>query len=289
MEFKLWDIVYVQYVISIILLLQFCQKCSIVSFSERNVYFFHFFNLSKMAHFVILEKRSSNYEYKYDFSTPYVVSHQIILSKMLNFVIFWEARVFFHFQYCHQRPILSFWKSEIQIMRYSISTICDLNYFASSILSEMLNFVIFWEACVFFSLFQFVTNGPFCQFWEVDFKLWDKYKLTTSTLCVLINQTKSILSKMLKFVICWEGCIYFFFHFFNIVKNGPWCHFGKAVFKFWDKYDFSTPYVVSHQTILSKMLNFVIFWEARVFFHFSILSPKAHFVILEKWNSNYEI
>ena len=191
---------------------------------------------------------------------------------------FLSGRVFFFFlifQYCQKWPILSFSERTVY-------------FFASSILSEMLNFVIFWEACVFFSLFQFVKNGPFCQFWKVDFKLWDKYKLTTSTLCVLINQTKVFCQKCSNLSFS-ERAVVIFFHFFNIVKNGPFCHFEKAVFKLWDKYDFSTPYVVSHQTNLPKMLNFVIFWEARVFFHFSILSPKAHFVILEKWNSNYEI
>ena len=242
-----------------------------------------------MAHFVILEKRSSNYEISM-ISLHHMLWAIRLFCQKCSILSFVERPVyFFTFQYCHQRPILSFWKSGIQIMRYSISTICDLNYFASSILSEMLNFVIFWEACVFFSLFQFVKNGPFCQFWKVDFKLWDKYKLTTSTLCVLINQTKVFCQKCSNLSFAERAVVIFFFHFFNIVKNGPFCHFGKAVFKLWDKYDFSTPYVVSHQTILSKMLNFVIFREARVFFHFSILSPKAHFVILEKWNSNYEI
>ena len=198
----------------------FCQKCSNLSFASI---------LSKMAHFVILEKRSSNYE------ISMISLHHMLWAIRFNFVknaqfchLSERPVYFFTFQYCHQRPILSFWKRGIQIMRYSMCAICDLNYFASSILSEMVNFIIFWETCVFFSLFQFVKNGSFC-------------------------------------------------------------HFGKAVFKLWDKYDFSTPYVVSHQTILSKMLNFVIFWEARVYFHFSILSPKAHFVILEKRNSNYEI
>ena len=201
----------------------------VICWEGRSYFFFFTFSiLSKMAHFVILEKRYSNYEISV-ISLHHMLWAIRLFCQKCSILSFSERPVyFFTFQYCHQRPILSFWKSGIQIMRYSICTICDLNYFASSILSEMLNFVIFWEACVFFSLFQFVKNGPFC-------------------------------------------------------------HFGKAVFKLWDKYDFSTPYVVSHQTILSKMLNFVIFWEARVFFHFSILSPEAHFVILEKWNSNYEI
>ena len=139
----------------------------------------------------------------------------------------------------------------------------------------------FSESPCIFSLFNIVTKGPFCHFGIVEFKLWDiVYVQYVISIILLLQfcQKCSILSFS-------ERPVYFF-HFFNIVKNGPFCHFGKAVFKLWNKYDFSTPYVVSHQTILSKMLNFVIFWEARVFFHFSILSPKA---IFSFWKSGIQI
>ena len=195
MDFKLWD--KYKLTTSTIKLKYFVKSAQICHFlrGPQLFFFFTFSILSKMAHFVILEKRSSNYEISM-ISLHHMLWAIRLFCQKCSILSFVERPVyFFTFQYCHQRPILSFWKSGIQIMRYSISTICDLNYFASSILSEMLNFVIFWEACVFFSLFQFVKNGPFCQFWKVDFKLWDKYKLTTSTLCVLINQTKVFCQK----------------------------------------------------------------------------------------------
>ena len=132
-----------------------------------------------------------------------VVIYQTILSKMLNFVIFWEGRVVFSL---------------------------------FSKLSKIAHFVTFWEAHVFFRLINCVKNAQFCHFlrgqcifshfqfcqkwsilsfWKVDFKLWDKYKYTMCTLCVVIYQT--ILSKMLHFVSLWGARV--FFRFFNFVKN----------------------------------------------------------------------
>ena len=103
---------------------------------------------------------------------------------MLNFVIFWE----------------------------------DYGFFDSSILSKMLNFVILWEKKVyFFSLFQFLSKMVhFVIFETVDFKLWDKHKIT---LCVhyVLWYIKLFLSKMPHFVILWEARV--FFRFFNFVKN----------------------------------------------------------------------
>ena len=155
-----------------------------------------------MVHFVIFEKWTSNYEIS--ISTSILCVHYVlwyiklfcqkvfilsvcevpvyffassILSKMLNFVIFREGRVVFSlFQNCQKWPILSL--SERLVY-----------FFASSILSNMLNCVIFWEASVFYHIFNFVKNGPFCHFWIVDFKLWDKYKYTMCTLCVVMYQT----------------------------------------------------------------------------------------------------
>ena len=109
----------------------FCQKCPILSFWERLVYFF----------------ASS------------------ILSKMLNFVIFWEDYGFLILPFCQKCSILSFYERTV-------------NFFASSILSKMLNFVIFWETLIFFSLFQFChfvkeesvfffSLFQFCQKWSI--------------------------------------------------------------------------------------------------------------------------
>ena len=153
--------------ISIILLLQFCQKCSILSFSERPVYFFHFFNLSKMAHFVILEKRSSNYEISM-ISLHHMLWAIRLFCQKCSILSFSDRPVyFFTFQYCHQRPILSFWKSGIQIMRYSISTTCDFNYFASSIFFRNVQFCQVLEA--FFSTVDFCEQDPFYFIFEMNF------------------------------------------------------------------------------------------------------------------------
>ena len=127
-------------------------------------------------------------------------------------------------------------------------------FFASSILSKMLNFVIFWERKVhFFHFFNFVKNGPFCHFWNVDFKLWDNYKYTMSTVCVVIYQT--ILS-----------------------KNAQFCHFLRG------------PCIFSLLQFCQKCL--ILSFSERgkcIFFTFSILSKMVHFVIFETWTSNYEI
>ena len=274
----------------------FCQKCPILSFCERLVYFF----------------ASS------------------ILSKMLNFVIFWETLVFFRFfnfvknaQFCHflRGPwifsLLHFCQ-KCSILSFSER---PLYFFASSILSKMLNFVIFWEDhgfvrffnfvkntqfCHFlrghgtFSLFNIVKNGPFCHFLKVHFKLWDKHKYTMCTHYVLWY-IKLILSKLRDFVIFWEACVFFrffnfvknaqfchflreesvfFFHFFNFVINGPFCHIWKVDYKLWDKhkYTMSTHYVLWYSKLfLSEMPHFVILWEARVFFRFFNFVKNAQF------------
>ena len=211
---------------------------------------------------------------------PCIFFASSILSKMLNFVIFWEAIGFFSiFRFLSKK--VHFVSFETRTSNYEISTkeiLCihyvlwyikpfcqkcsilsfserSVYFFASSILSKMLNFVIFWERKVhFFHFFSFVTNGPFCHFWNVDFKLWDNYKYTMCKVCVVIYQT--FLSKMLNFVIFWETRVFFrifnfvknssfchflrgqctFFNFSIFVKNGPCCHFWNADFKLWDKY-----------------------------------------------------
>ena len=123
-----------------------------------------------------------------------------------------------------------------------------------------------------------------------------------------------------------------FFRFFNFVKNAQFCHFlrgpcGFSLFQNCQKwpilslserlvYFFASSilsnmlnfvifleasersrekWIFSTYTSikLSKMLNFVIFWEGRntVFFSlFQFCHKMVHFVIFEKWiSSNYEI
>ena len=182
---------------------------------------------------------------------------------MLNFVIFWEARGFFRFfnfvknaQFCHfVRGSWIFFASSI-LSKCSILSFWErtVNLFTSSILSEMLNFVIFWEGWVFFSHFNIVKNDPFCHFWKVDFKLWDKHKYAMSTHYVLWY-SKLFLSNMPHFITLREARV--FFRFFNFVKNAQFCHFLRE--------------------------------ESIFFFTFSILSKMVHLVIFEKWTSNYEI
>ena len=95
----------------------FCQKCSILSFFERPVYFFHFFNLSKTVHFVSFEKWTSNYEISMIYLHHMLWPIRLFCQKC-SILSFSERPVyFFTFQYCHQRPILSLWKSGIHIMR----------------------------------------------------------------------------------------------------------------------------------------------------------------------------
>ena len=87
-------------------LLQFCQKCSIVSFLWEARVFFRIFKFVKNAQFLSFCERTVDF---FDSS---------ILSEMLNFVIFREARGFFSlFQFCQELSILSLVKSGLQIMR----------------------------------------------------------------------------------------------------------------------------------------------------------------------------
>ena len=249
-------------------LLQFCQKCLILSFCERPVYFFASSILSKMLNFVIFWEAHGFFD-------------SSILSKMLNFVIFWEASAFFSiFQFLSKIVHFVIFETrtsnyEISIKEYYVYTMyCDISnyfcqkcpilsfcerfvyFFASSILSKMLNFVILWEdrgffrffnfvknaqfchflreeSVFFFHFFNFVINGPFCHIWKVDFKLWDKHKYTMSTHYVLWY-SKLFLSNMPHFVILREARV--FFRFFNFVKYAQFCHFvrGPWVFRFFN-------------------------------------------------------
>ena len=278
------------------------KKCSILSFSERAGYFFSHFNIVKNGPFCHYWKVDFKLwdKHKYTMSAHYVLWYiKLFLSKMPHFVILWEARVFFRFfnfvknaQFCHFDwedsgffLLLQFCKKCL-ILSFSFSErpVC---FFASTILSKMLNFVIFWERKVyfFFYFFNIVKNGPLCHYWKVDFKLWDKHKYTMSAHYVLWY-IKLFLSKMPHFVILWEARV--FFRFFNFVKNAQFCHFvgGQWIFsllQFCKKcliLSFSErPVYFFASSVLSKMLNFVFFWEAHGFFDSSILSKMLNFVI----------
>ena len=195
---------------------------------------------------------------------------------MLNFVILWEDRGFFRFfSFVKNAPFCHFVRCPCIFSRLkfcqkcSILSLCErtVDFYAYSILSKMLNFVILWEDRIMFRFFNFVKNAqfchfqrglwifftfqslskivhfvicekwtsnfnfvkncPFCHLWKVDFKLWDKYKYTVCTLCVVIYQT--ILSKRINVVIIWEARIVFFSLFFNIVESGPFCHLLRGL------------------------------------------------------------
>ena len=230
----------------------FVKKCPILSFSERAGYFFHISILSKMVHFVIIEKWTSKYEISIS-----IVWVPTMCCDISNY-------------FCQKCPILSFCERLVY-------------FFASSILSKMLNFVILWEDCGFFFASSILSKCSILSFWERTVNFF----------------TSSILSNMLNFVIFLEGRV--FFSHFNIVKNGPFCHFEKWT----SNYEFSISILWVHtmccdivnyfchkcpilsfwerlvyffaSSILSKMLNFVIFWERKVFF-FSL------FQFCQKWS-----
>ena len=371
-------------------LLQFCQKCLILSFSERPVYFFASSILSKMLNFVIFwEARGffrflifvKNAQFCHFLRDPCIFFAFSILSKMLNFVIFWEDRGFVRFfnfvkntQFCHflrghgtfslfnivkNGPFCHFLKVHFKLWDKHKYTMCIhyVLWYIKLILSNLCDFVILWEARVFFRFFNFVKNAQLCHFlreesvfffftfsilsYMVHFVIFEKwtsnYEISISILwvhtmcCDIANYfcqkcpilsfcerlvyffASSILSKMLNFVILCEA-IGFFFNFSIFVKNGPFCHFWNADFKLWDKYkrilcihyvlwyiklfcqkcsilSFSErPVYFFASSILSKMINFVIFWEASAFFSiFQFLSKMVHFVIFETQTSNYDI
>ena len=195
-----------------------------VIFREARGFFSLFSILSKIVHFVTCEKWTSNYE--------------IRISILYVHYVLWYIKLF-----CQKGLILSFCESAV-------------DFFDSSILSKMLHFVILWDARVFFRVFNFVKNTPFCHC------VRGPWIFTLIEFC----QKCSILSFCERTVECFDS------------------------------------------SILSKTLNFVIFREAFGFFslfqvcqklsilsfvksglQISILSKIVHFVICEKWTSNYEI
>ena len=185
-----------------------------------------------MVHFVIFEKWTSNYE----ISISILWVHTMCCDKANYF--------------CQKCPILSFWERLVY-------------FFASSILSKMLNFVIFWERKVYFFLtFSILSKMVHLVIFE---KWTSNYEITISILCVhyVLWYIKLFLSKTPHFVILWEARV--FFRFFNFVKNAQFCHFVRG------------PWIFFTFSILSKMLNFVIFWESRVFFRFFNFVKSAQF------------
>ena len=274
-------------------LLQFCQNCLILSFSERPVYFFASSILSKMLNFVILwEARGffcffnfvKNAQFCHFVRGLWIFFRFFNSVKMLNFVIFWEGRVFFsHFNIVKNGPFCHYWKVDFKLWdkhKYTMSAHYVL-WYIKLFLSKMPHFVILWEARVFFRFFNFVKNAQFCHFVRGP---WIFSLLQFCQNCLILSFSERpvyfFASSILSFY--WERKVYFF-HFFNFVINGPFCHFWKVDFKLWDKhkYTMSTHYVLWYSKLfLSKMPHFVIFWEARVFFASSILSKMINFVIL---------
>ena len=110
-------------------ILQFCQNAQLCHCPRGPWMVFNFSILSRIVHFVICEKWTSNFNFvknwpfchlwkgdfklwdkdKYTVCTLCVVIYQIILSKRLNFVIIWETRIVFwmffnivkSYQLCH--------------------------------------------------------------------------------------------------------------------------------------------------------------------------------------------
>ena len=293
-------------------LLQFCQKCSILSFCERTVDFIASSILSKMLNFVIF------------WEGPCIFFASSILSKMLNFVILWEDRGFFRFfnfvknaQFCH------FLRSR-----------CVFS--GSSILSKILNFVILKSPiyffrffnfvknaqfchflrgpCIFFHVFNFVKNAQFCHFvrgpWIFSLlqfcqkcsilSFWEDRELLQFCPVFFFFRffNSSILSIILNFVII-KRPIYFF-RFFNFVKNAQFCHFLRGPCIFFHVLNFVKnaqfchfvrgPWIFSILQFCQKC-SILSFSERPVDFFslFSILSKMVHFVTFEKWTSNYEI
>ena len=266
----------------------FVKNAQFCHFLRGHCIFFSIFQFfSKMVHFVIFETRTSNYE--------------ISIKEYYVYTMCCDISNYF----CQKCPILSFCERLVY-------------FFASSVLSKMLNFVILWEDRGFFSLLQFCQKCSILSFWERTVNLF----------------TFSILSKMLNFVIFWEGRV--FFSHFDIVKNAHFVIFEKRT----SNYEISISILWVH-TMCSDIANYfcqkcpilsfcerlVYFFASSnfvknaqfchflrrpcifsllqfcqkclilsfsergkcIFFTFSILSKMVHFVIFETWTSNYEI
>ena len=298
-------------------ILKFCQKCSILSFCESAVDFFDSSILSKMLHFVISWEdcwfcRFFNFVKNAPFCHcvrgSCIFSRLQLCQKYSVFVILWEDRGFFQFfnfvktaQFCHfQRgPWIFFlqfcqkfchlWKVDFKLFKYTICTLCVVIY--QTILSKRLNFVRgpwiftihqFWcsilsfcESDGFFRFFNFVKNAPFCHFVRcpcIFSRLQFCQKCSILSLCerTVDFYAYSILSKMLNFVILWEDRG--MFRFFNFVKNAQFCHFQRGL------WIFSLFQVCQKLSILSFVKSGL---------QISILSKVVHFVICEKWTSNF--
>ena len=256
-------------------ILQFCQKCSILSFCERTVDFFASSILSKCSILSFCERPL------YFFRFLNFVKNAQFCHFLRGLLIFWffnfvknaqfchfvreESVFFFHFfnfvkngSFCH------FWKVDFKLWdkhKYTMCTLCVVIY--QTIFVKNAPFVILWEARVFFRFFNFVKNAQFCHF------VRGPWIFSLLQFC----QKCSILSFSAR-----GKCI--FFSLFQFCKNGSFCHFWKVDFKLWDKhkYTMSTHYVLWYSKLfLSKMLNFVILWEARVFFRFFNFVKNAQF------------
>ena len=142
---------------------------------------FTFSILSQIVHFVTCEKWTSNYE--------------IRISILYVHYVLWYIKLF-----CQKGSILSFCERTV-------------DFYNSSILSKMLNFVILWERRGFFRFFNFVKNAPFCHFVRgpcIFSRLQFCQKCSILSLCERTVECfdSSILLKTLNFVNFREACGY---------------------------------------------------------------------------------
>ena len=145
--------------------------------------------------------------------------------------------IFFTFSICQKWPILSFWKSGLQIM--NISMISLHHMWAIRLFCQKCSILSFSERPVNFFTFNIVTKGPFCHFGKVEFKLWDivlvQYVISIILLlqfcqkCSILSSTRGLFSTV---DFCEQDPFYFIFemNFCNDVKN-LWKTSSVIVFK----------------------------------------------------------
>ena len=132
-------------------LLQFCQKCSILSFSEKPVWFFPVLQYCQKSWLLSFQKAPYIFFCLFNFvkhaKSCHFQKRPVYYFLVLNFVknaplchFVGGPCIFSRLQFCQNAQFLSFCERTVDI-------------FDSSIWSKMLNFVIFREARVFLSLF----------------------------------------------------------------------------------------------------------------------------------------
>ena len=157
-------------------ILQFCQKFSILSFSERPLYFFRFFNFVKNAQFCHFLRG-------------------LWIFRFFNFVK--------NAQFCHFVREESVFFSKMHLLSILSKTVSILSFLEkwTSNYAQILSFCILCVHVDVLLIYQtiFVKNAPFCHFVRE---------------LVYFFFASSILSKMLNFVILWEDYVFFVLDFF---------------------------------------------------------------------------